>query len=118
MEIQIKRIYEPPSPLDGYRVLIDRIWPRGVKKNGAKLDEWNKDIAPSTELRKWFGHILERFDEFSLRYQTELDSQKNDLLRLGNIAQKENLCLLYSARDPLHNQAIVLRNFLSKLTNG
>ncbi|GEM66611.1 hypothetical protein SMI01S_02170 [Sphingobacterium mizutaii NBRC 14946 = DSM 11724] len=88
MEIQIKRIYEPPSPLDGYRVLIDRIWPRGVKKNGAKLDEWNKDIAPSTELRKWFGHIPERFDEFSLRYQTELDSQKNDLLRLGNIAQK------------------------------
>lgn len=76
MEIQIKRIYEPPSPLDGYRVLIDRIWPRGVKKNGAKLDEWNKDIAPSTELRKWFGHIPERFDEFSLRYQTELDSQK------------------------------------------
>lgn len=70
MEIQIKRIYEPPSPLDGYRVLIDRIWPRGVKKNGAKLDEWNKDIAPSTELRKWFGHIPERFDEFSLRYQT------------------------------------------------
>lgn len=87
MEIQIKRIYEPPSPLDGYRVLIDRIWPRGVKKNGAKLDEWNKDIAPSTELRKWFGHIPERFDEFSLRYQTELDSQKNDLLRLGDIAQ-------------------------------
>ncbi len=118
MEIQIKRIYEPPSPLDGYRVLIDRIWPRGVKKNGAKLDEWNKDIAPSTELRKWFGHIPERFDEFSLRYQRELDSQKNDLLRLRNIAQKENLCLLYSARDTVHNQAVVLRNFLSKLTNG
>ncbi len=78
-EIKTKRIYEDPSDNDGYRILVDRIWPRGVSKEDAKLDDWNKDIAPSDKLRKWFDHDPDKFDEFAKKYRKELDDQKEDL---------------------------------------
>lgn len=115
--IIIKRIYEPAKLEDGYRVLIDRLWPRGISKEEAKLDEWNKTIAPSAELRKWFDHKKERFEEFTFRYQEELKSYHSELERLIQIAKKQNLCLLYGAKNPDNNQAIVLKAELLKLAH-
>ncbi len=113
--MKIKRIYEPASDDDGYRVLVDRLWPRGIKKETAKLNEWAKDIAPSNELRKWFGHDSKLFDEFKSRYIKELESQKEELQRLRDISQKQKLTLLYGAKDELHNQAVVLKNLLEEM---
>lgn len=113
--IRTKRIYEEASNSDGYRLLIDRIWPRGVSKEDAKLDEWNKDIAPSTDLRKWFDHKEERFKEFTSKYKKELTEQKEELKRIKKIAQKQQICLLYGAKDEDHNQAVVLKAVLEGL---
>lgn len=110
--IDIKRIYEKPDAQDGYRMLVDRVWPRGLSKEDAKLDEWNKDIAPSTELRKWFGHRQERFAEFSERYKDELLRKQERLERLKKIAGKQKLCLLYGAKNEKQNQAVVLQQVL------
>ena len=112
--IAIKRIYEDASEKDGYRILVDRLWPRGVSKEEAKLDEWLKDIAPSTALRKWFDHIEERFPEFSERYQAELDLKTEEITRLTTIAKKQQITLLYSAKNEKFNQAVVLSNYLNK----
>ncbi len=112
--IIIKRIYAKPGANDGYRMLVDRIWPRGIKKEDTRLNEWNKDIAPSSELRKWFGHKDERFDEFAKRYKNELRKKKAELERLKKIAAKEKLCLLYGAKNEIHNQAVVLKDILSR----
>ena len=112
--IKIKRIYEESSENDGYRILVDRLWPRGVTKKEANLDEWNKELAPSNELRKWFDHKVERFDEFSRLYTEELNSKEEELERLRQISKKETVCLLYGAKDPQINQAIVLREILLK----
>ncbi len=111
--MKIKRIYEPVSPEDGYRILVDRIWPRGISKEMAALDEWDKDIAPSNELRKWFNHIPDRFETFKQKYITELTESKDRLNRLRSIAKKQNLTLLYSAKDIEHNQAVVLMEILN-----
>ena len=111
--IAIKRIYEHPFKTDGYRILVDRLWPRGVSKEEAKLDEWLKDIAPSTELRKWFDHREERFPEFSKKYQAELDSKEDEIERLRSIAKKQQITLLYSAKNEKSNQAIVLCKYLN-----
>ncbi len=113
--IKIKRIYEAPDKTDGYRMLIDRLWPRGVKKENAAIDEWNKDIAPSAELREWFGHDPKKFKEFVARYSKELHSKKDILKQIAEIAKKQNLTLLYGAKDTEHNQAVVLQKALSKL---
>lgn len=113
--IKIKRIYEPPSEDDGYRILVDRLWPRGISKEKAKLDEWDKTLAPSTELRKWFDHKPERFREFKLRYQEELKPYHSELERLLKIAQKQNLCLLYGAKNSEINQAVVLQALLERM---
>ena len=110
--IKIKRIYDEPSDDDGYRVLVDRLWPRGVSKKDAKLDSWVKDIAPSSELRKWFDHKQERFDEFQRRYREELKGKENELNILRKIADNQRLTLLYSAKNSEINQAIVLRDLL------
>lgn len=110
--VQIKRIYEEASPEDGFRMWVDRIWPRGISKERAKLDEWNKEIAPSTELRKWFDHKMEKFEEFKLLYSKELESKKENLNRMKEIAQKENLTLLYAAKDTEMNQAVLLRDLI------
>jgi uncharacterized protein YeaO (DUF488 family) len=106
--VQIKRIYDPAERGDGYRVLVDRIWPRGVSGEDANLDEWAKDLAPSAELRKWFGHDPERFAEFSDRYRAELSERSEEIQRLRALARKGSLTILYAARDREHNNAVVL----------
>jgi len=112
--IVIKRIYEEPAPGDGYRMLVDRLWPRGIKKETARLDEWNKNIAPSTELRKWFGHEPERFKEFKKLYKEEVKEKTEELNRIRTIAQKRRVTLLYGAYNPEMNQAIVLQEVLKE----
>lgn len=111
---QIKRIYEKPSSEDGYRVLVDRLWPRGVSKEAARLDEWMKGIAPSPELRKWFDHEPGKFDDFKKRYETELSGKKELIDKLMNKAEDHPVTLLYAAKDETHNHAIVLKDFLEK----
>ena len=112
MDIRIKRIYEEPAMDDGYRVLVDRVWPRGVSKVDAHLDEWLKDIGPSTELRKWFGHEPPKYAEFKKRYAKELKEHADEVERIRTLAGKQRLCLLYGAKDEEHNQAVVLREVL------
>lgn len=114
MDIKIKRIYEKPEPEDGYRILIDRIWPRGVSKENAKLDNWIKEIAPSTELRKWFNHKEERFEEFSEKYVQELYKFPKITKDLIGKAKEKRLTLLYGAKDEKHNQAVILKQFLER----
>ena len=113
--IQIKRIYEDVSENDGYRVLVDRLWPRGVSKEAAQLDEWNKRISPSPELRKWFDHDPEKFGEFKKRYKTELADREAVIDELFEHADGQKLTLLYAAKDETHNHAIVLKEFLDEL---
>jgi uncharacterized protein YeaO (DUF488 family) len=113
--IKLKRAYEPPATADGTRILVDRLWPRGVKKTTAAIDKWAKDIAPSTELRQWFGHETDRWDEFRRRYTAELE-QKADLVNeLRGLAQKGPITLVYSAHDQTHNDAVVLKKVLLNL---
>jgi uncharacterized protein YeaO (DUF488 family) len=112
MAVRLKRAYEQSTAADGYRVLIDRIWPRGVSREEARLDEWARQLAPSTELRKWFGHEPERFDEFRRRYTAELGGQMEKLRELRRRARKGTLTLVYGARDSEHNDAVVLAEIL------
>ncbi len=109
---KLKRIYEAPSKDDGYRVLVDRLWPRGQQKEAAKLDEWNKDIAPSPALRKWFDHQPARFEAFSAQYREELTAKAADLDRLRDTAKAKRVTLLYAAKDEHHNHAVVLKRVL------
>lgn len=110
--IHLKRAYEAASKSDGTRILVDRLWPRGVSKADAAIDEWMKDIAPSRELRTWFGHDPERWEEFQQRYCEELDAHADLLSQLRSIARKGRLTLIYSARDEAHNDAVLLRKRL------
>src|SRR5690554_1572671 len=110
--IKIKRIYDDPSEDDGYRILVDRLWPRGVSKADAKIDEWNKELAPSTHLRQWLDHKADRFDEFSALYREELVLKEDDLEKLRDLARSVTITLLYGAKDPSLNQAIVLQDLL------
>ncbi len=112
--IKTKRIYDDCAKDDGHRVLVDRIWPRGISKEKAKLDDWCKEIAPSSELRKWFNHKEDRFDEFRNRYKKELKKHEEDLKKLREIAQEKRLCLLFGAKDKKRNQAVVLKEVLEK----
>ncbi len=113
-ELKIKRVYEPATKDDGYRVLVDRIWPRGESKERAQLDEWLKDIAPSTELRKWFGHDPEKMSEFTRRYRAELDANGPAVSHLRQIMEEHPVVtLVYSAKDQQDNQAVVLRDYMS-----
>lgn len=112
--IQIKRVYEPAERHDGKRLLIDRLWPRGLKKESAQLDEWLKEVAPTTELRKWFNHNPARWDEFQLRYNHEL-KQNPAVKSLLELAQHHNaITLLYAARDEQYNHAQVLQRFITE----
>lgn len=116
--IKVKRVYEAAAPTDGYRVLVDRIWPRGVKKEVAAIDSWLKEVAPSTELRKWFGHDPERFDAFCQRYLAELKKKPADdaFSALQKIVRDhKTVTLVYGAKDETHNQAVVLAEELKKL---
>jgi uncharacterized protein YeaO (DUF488 family) len=110
--VRLKRAYEPPEKTDGTRILVDRLWPRGVSKEEAKLDEWIKEIAPSTELRTWFGHDPRRWDEFRKRYRSELAEHSETLKDLRRRAREGPITLVYSARDEIHNDAVVLRNVI------
>lgn len=114
--IQLKRAYEPASRSDGYRVLVERLWPRGLRKADAHLDEWLKDAAPSHELRRWFGHEPSRFTEFRERYKRELRSEaaRAALAELARRAARGTVTLVYSAHDELHNNAIVLARELGR----
>jgi uncharacterized protein YeaO (DUF488 family) len=114
MDIRLKRAYEPAAPGDGYRVLIDRLWPRGVSRDQARLDEWQKDLAPSPELRRWFGHEPSRFEEFRRRYIQELRSERARLAALRRRAREGTLTLVYAARDAEHNDAVVLAEILRR----
>jgi len=110
--IVTKRIYESPSKNDGYRVLVDRLWPRGVSKKDVQLDKWAKEIAPSDELRKWFDHDPEKFHEFKICYKQELEDHSDKLSELINRSSEQKVTLLYGAKDQEHNQAVVLKDVL------
>lgn len=112
--IQIKRIYEEAGVQDGYRILVDRLWPRGITKERAHLNEWNKEIAPSNELRKWFGHKMENFAEFTRMYKAELQDKTEELQRIRELAENQNVTLLYAAHNTGQNHALVLLDVLEK----
>ncbi|MFB9055158.1 DUF488 domain-containing protein [Mariniflexile ostreae] len=114
-KIRIKRIYEEVLEEDGCRILVDRIWPRGVSKEDAKLDDWNKDVAPSEKLRKWFNHDPDKFDAFAEKYRKELHDKGDVLESIRKQAGHNAVTLLYAAKDTKHNQAIVLREVLKSL---
>ena len=113
MNIELVRVYDVTTATQGYRVLVDRIWPRGISKDTLSLDEWCKDLAPSAGLRKWFGHDPARWTEFRSRYLEEMRSKADTLDRLRRIASERKLVLLYSARDHEHNQAVVIRDAMT-----
>jgi uncharacterized protein YeaO (DUF488 family) len=114
MTVQVKRAYEPPESGDGYRVLVDRLWPRGLSKEAARLDAWLKELAPSSELRKWYAHDLERWDEFQERYRQELEDRQAALEELAARANEGRVTLVFAARDTEHNSAAVLRDYLEQ----
>ncbi len=109
MRVELKRVYEQGESAAGYRVLVDRLWPRGLSKAQLPLDEWARELAPSAALRKWFGHDPARWEEFRRRYLGELEAQAGELERLRVIARRRPLILLYGAKDETRNQAVVLR---------
>jgi uncharacterized protein YeaO (DUF488 family) len=112
MTVRIKRAYDPAADRDGWRVLVDRIWPRGVSREQARLDDWARELAPSDALRTWFGHDPSRFAEFRRRYLTELKGHESKLRELRRIGRDGTLTLVYGARDTEHNDAVVLADLL------
>ncbi len=116
--IQAKRVYEAPSRTDGLRVLVDRLWPRGLTKERAAVDVWLKDVAPSTELRKWFGHDPSKWQEFQARYRKELRKKKDALAVLRRNIKERTVTLVYGARDEDHNAALVLKQVLESHRAG
>lgn len=114
MKLSIKRAYDPPAKADGVRILVDRVWPRGIRKDEAQIIAWLKDVAPSTGLRKWFGHDPERWPEFRKRYRTELKENPEAVRELRNAIGKGPATLVYGAKDTEHNQAVVLQELLTR----
>ena len=115
MSVGVKRAYESPEKADGERILVDRLWPRGLAKAKAKIDVWLKEVAPSTELRQWFGHDPQKWSEFKKRYRAELKDSEA-LAELRTLARKGDITLVYGARDESHNQALVLKQILDRKT--
>ena len=115
--IKLKRVYEAPAPSDGVRILVERLWPRGIKKQSLEFDEWLKDVAPSTELRRWFGHDPARWKGFRDRYRAELtrSGQIDALKELTRLSRRKTVTLVYSAADETHNQAVALKAFLDEI---
>jgi uncharacterized protein YeaO (DUF488 family) len=118
-QVSIKRAYDPAAPGDGYRVLVDRLWPRGIRKEALPLDEWNKQVAPSTQLRQWFGHDPERWTEFQKRYRRELSDAEHETAMRSMLksAGHRGLTLIYAAKDLEHNHALVLQAVLRELSS-
>jgi uncharacterized protein YeaO (DUF488 family) len=114
MDVRLKRAYDPPATTDGHRVLIDRLWPRGISREQAKLDGWEKELSPSPQLRQWFGHDPARFDEFRRRYVEELRGHRPRLTALRRRARAGTLTLVYGAKDTEHNDAVVLAEVLRR----
>ena len=115
MKVSIKRAYESPHPHDGYRVLVDRLWPRGVSKSRACINEWWKEFAPSTELRKWFGHDPVKWKSFRQQYLAELRANREELVCAVNRANRDQITLVYGAKDEQHNHAMVLKEFIETM---
>jgi uncharacterized protein YeaO (DUF488 family) len=113
--LKIKRVYDLPERGDGQRILVDRLWPRGLSRRAAAIDEWMKDLGPSHELRTWFGHDLGRWSEFRRRYLAELRTRRDTLAALARKANRGPVTLLFGARDPEHNQAVVLKGAIERL---
>lgn len=111
--IQLKHVYEQPTKEDGERILVDRLWPRGLSKERAAIDQWLKDLAPSTELRRWFGHDPARWEEFQHRYALELAEKKDIVDALRALSERQAVTLVYAAKDPTHNNAVALAEFLA-----
>jgi uncharacterized protein YeaO (DUF488 family) len=114
MTIDLKRVYDPPANSDGRRILVDRIWPRGITKADLQIDAWLKDLAPTTELRKWFGHDPAKWDEFRKRYAGELEQRSEALEELVEKARAGRVTLVFSAKDTEHNNAVALREHLER----
>lgn len=110
--IRVKRVYDPPAPEDGLRFLVDRLWPRGMKKENLRIDGWMKEVAPSADLRRWFGHEPDRWEEFCLRYEAELAGNREAWEPLLKTARGGTITLLFGAHDLEHNNALVLKSFL------
>jgi len=111
-EIRLKRVYDPPAPDDGLRILVERLWPRGVSKERAALDSWDKEVAPSHELRRWFHHDPARWEEFQARYRAELEVKKDAVEELRRKCQGATVTFIYASHDERHNGALVLKSFL------
>jgi uncharacterized protein YeaO (DUF488 family) len=116
--IRVKRVYDPPEPIDGTRLLVERLWPRGVKKAALLMTGWLKEVAPSDALRRWFGHDPAKWEEFQRRYFAELDSRPETWQALVERARQGNVTLLYSARDPEHNNASALKAYVENALRG
>lgn len=114
MEIKLKRVYDAPLETDGYRVLVDRLWPRGIKKSDAKVDFWAKNIAPSTELRKWFAHDIAKWDEFTQRYKEELKTNDSFASFKKEVSSHSVVTILFAAKDTEHNNAVVVASLLKQ----
>lgn len=114
--IKLKRVYEPPGPEDGCRVLVERLWPRGISKEKASLDLWLKDVAPSPELRTWFGHDPAKWDEFRKRYFEELKENEDAVDKLRELDRKGSVTFVYAAKDMEHNAAVALKDFIEGFT--
>lgn len=112
LDVRVKRVYEPAAAADGYRVLVDHVWPRGVSRERARLDEWARELAPSDELRTWFDHVPERFPRFRSRYREELKSHAEELDALRRRAREGRVTVVYAARDEEHNNAVVVAEVL------
>lgn len=115
--LKLKRAYEPASSADGRRILVDRLWPRGLSKRRAAIDEWMKELAPSTQLRQWFGHDPARWPEFQRRYKRELRERGGLLRRIATLASRRRVTLVFAARDEVHNDAVVLAAVLRARMN-
>jgi uncharacterized protein YeaO (DUF488 family) len=118
MDLRVKRAYEPATDDDGWRVLVDRMWPRGLSRARIKIDDWQRDLAPSRELRRWFAHKPERFPEFRRRYLAELEQQPHRVAQLRQRARTQTVTLVYAAQDSRHNQAVVLAELLRAPDSG
>jgi len=114
MEVRVARVHDPRTARDGYRVLVDRLWPRGIKKEKLEMEAWLKDVAPSPELRKWFAHEPDKWQEFQKRYRAELEANPDAWKPILEAAKQGNVTLLYSARDSEHNSAVLLKAFLEE----
>lgn len=114
MSVRLKRVYESAASADGYRVLVDRLWPRGITKDAARLNAWRKELAPSSQLRKWFHHDLTKWEDFKERYFQELDDHREEVEELAKLAKERRVTLLFGAKDEQYNNAVALREYLER----